>query len=461
MKGVKIFTLVAFFAIIAVPIALFNFKRGAVSEIDNRPLAGNPFSSSANSSKRWTVRTEEFVNDRIGLRDEMILGYTVLNDLAFNKMVHPSYSYGKDGYVFGAGIYTQNDFGDFHIQFADMIKQMQDYCKERNVPFLLVFDPAKPAILTDKLPSSVNYTRECVTQFLAELDKRGINYVDNTETLQKLSDSGTQVFNKKYDANHWNDTGAFYGTQSALKALNKQNPKIHVNELSEFEASTKTETTLPVSKFPINETVPVYKAKTSVRSVAKNCAGLPLDKNYNHFDYTINETRKKEGSPRALIFQGSYINSYGHKYFENAFGECVQVHNYQNVLNFPLYFNIFKPQCVIFEIAEYTMKSAYFDYDKMKNIKFNPKLDTLKDVYTSSRSLPYDAVSFEKNQRYTVINWTTDEQADNVWLTLDKEYDMQKTDTGYSVIVPTTEKEKEDVKTKITVYKDNQLYVYS
>ena len=75
--------------------------------------------------------------------------------------------------------------------------------------------------------------------------------------------------------------------------------------------------------------------------------------------------------------------------------------------------------------------------------------------------MPYDAVSFEKNQKYTVINWNTDEQADNVWLTLDKEYDMQKTDTGYSVIVPTTEKEKEDVKTKITVYKDGQLYVYS
>ena len=461
MKGVKIFTLVMFFAIIAVPLALFNFKPDATSEIDNRKLAESPFSDKADKSKRWTERTEAYVNDRIGLRDEMILGYTVINDLAFNKMVHPSYTYGKDGYVFGAGIYTENDFGDFHIQFADTIKQMQDYCKQRNVPFLLMFDPAKPAILTDKLPSSVNYTRDCVKQFLAELDKRGINYVDNTETLQKLNDSGTQVFNKKYDANHWNDTGAFYGTQNVLKELNKQNPKIHVNELTEFEAGTKTETTLPVSKFPINETVPTYKAKTPIRSVAKNCAGLPLDKNYNHFDYTINETRKKEGCPRALIFQGSYINSYGHKYYENAFGECVQVHNYQNVLNFPLYFNIFNPQCVVFEIAEYTMRSAYFDYSKMKSIKFNPKLDTLKDVFSTTRSLPYDAINIEKDKKYTVITWNTDEQADNVWLTLEKEYDMQKTENGYSVIVPTVEKDRDDVSIRITVYKDDTLYVYS
>ena len=88
MKGVKVFTLIVFFAIIAVPLALFNFRSGAVSEIDNRKLADGPFSETADRSKRWTVRTEEYVNDRIGLRDEMILGYTLINDFAFNKMVH-------------------------------------------------------------------------------------------------------------------------------------------------------------------------------------------------------------------------------------------------------------------------------------------------------------------------------------------------------------------------------------
>ncbi len=463
MKGVKIFTLIAFFAIIAVPLALFNFKSDATSEIDNRKLAEYPFSDKADRSKRWTERTEAYVNDRIGLRDQMILGYTVVNDLAFGKMVHPSYTYGKDGYVFGAGIYTQNDFGEFHIAFADGIKKMQDYCEQRNVPFLLVFNPAKPAILTDKLPSSTNYDRSCIDQFLAELKKRGINYVDNTETLKQLNDSGTEVFNKKYDANHWNDTGAFYGTQNSLKALQKLCPSVHVNDISEFEVGTKTETTLPVSKFPINESVPVYKAKNPARSIASRFTGLPLDKNHAYFDYTMNDLRKKEGAPRVLMFQGSYINSYGHKYYENAFGECIQVHNYQNVLNLPLYYNIFKPQAVVFELAEYTLKSGYFDYNRLKNLSYNPELKSLAGTFEAPKSLEYDAVSIEKNKdaRYTTITWKTNDDPQYVWLVLEKEYDMQKTEDGYSVIVPTAEIDKENVKVQIKAYKNNDIYVYS
>lgn len=461
MKGVKVFTLIMFFAIIAVPLALFNFKPDAVSKMDDRPLAESPFSANADTSERWTKRTEDYINDRIGLRDQMMLGYTIVNDFAFNKMVHPSYTYGKDGYVFGAGVSTQNDFGDYHIRLADMIQQMQQYCKQRNVSFLLVFDPAKPAILTDKLSGSVNYNRECVDQFLAELDKRGISYVDNTETLKTLSKSGTQVFNKKYDADYWNDTGAFYATLNSLQELKKQNAKVHINDAAEFDVSSKIQTTLPGSKFPINETVPVYTAKTPVKSIASQYSGLPLDKDHSDFDYTVNEQRQKEGAPRALIFQDGYITSYGHKYYENAFSECVQIHSFQNVLDFPSYYNIFKPDCVIFELAEYTMKDEYFSYNRMKVLRFNPQLSTLSGVSSVNRSLPYDAVSIEKNDNYTVINWNTDENADNVWLTLEQEYDMQKTQTGYSVIVPTAEKEKPDVKIQITQYKDGTLYVYS
>ncbi len=407
---------------------------------------GLMFSETADRSKRWTVRTEEYVNDRIGLRDEMILGYTLINDFAFNKMVHPSYSYGKDGYVFGAGIYTKNDFSDFHIKLADMIKQMQDYCEARSVPFLLVFDPAKPAVLRDKLPDKVNYTRECVDMFIKELDKRGIKYVDNTETLKKLQDSGTQVFNKKYDANHWNDTGAFYGTQNSLKELNKQDPRIHVNELSEFDIGENTQTTLPVSKFPINESVPVYTAKTEARDITESFKGLPLDSRYRHFVYTVNDRRKAEGSPRALIFQGSYINSYGRKYYENAFGECVEVHNYQNVLSFPQYYHLFDPQVVIFELAEYTMRQTYFDYKKLKSISFNDELSAHKDKTVSPPGFSESDVTFQTDQMYTTVTWKTKKTYAAVWLTLDKQYDMQKAENGYTAIVPTAEKEKAQLK---------------
>ena len=177
----------------------------------------------------------------------------------------------------------------------------------------------------------------------------------------------------------------------------------------------------------------------------------------------MNDLRKKEGAPRVLMFQGSYINSYGHKYYENAFGECIQVHNYQNVLNLPLYYNIFKPQAVDFELAEYTHKSGYFDYNRLKNLSYNPELKSLAGTFEAPKSLEYDAVSIEKNKdaRYTTITWKTNDDPQYVWLVLEKEYDMQKTEDGYSVIVPTAEIDKENVKVQIKAYKNNDIYVYS
>ena len=43
MKILRVMTCVLFFSIIMVPVLLFNFEEGVISEIDNRELAQNPF----------------------------------------------------------------------------------------------------------------------------------------------------------------------------------------------------------------------------------------------------------------------------------------------------------------------------------------------------------------------------------------------------------------------------------
>ena len=146
MKVLKCITVVVFCLVILLPLFFFNFESNSVSEIDNRLLAEKPLT---NIEGDVTKSLETYIGDRIGFRDEMILGYTVLNDRVFNKMVHPSYTYGKDGYVFGAGITTSGMFNDYHIAFADMVMKLQQYCEERNVPFLFVFNPAKPAVYSE------------------------------------------------------------------------------------------------------------------------------------------------------------------------------------------------------------------------------------------------------------------------------------------------------------------------
>ncbi len=460
MKRLRVITVICFVLIILIPVLTFNFEENAISVIDNRELAKNPFSISREAlgeeegyeeeeygeeeETGLTENIENYVSDRIGLRDEMILSYTILNDRIFGKMVHPSYIYGKEGYVFGAGRNVYPGYGEYQEVFADMVLKIQDYCTERNVPFLFVFEPAKPAVLTQYLPEGENYDREWVDLFLKALDGRGINYVDNTVILREKTAEGEAVFNKKYDANHWNDLGALYGTNEILAAMQEEIPQVHVNGEEDIVYDEILETTLPVSEFPIEEMVPSIEVLMSCDSLTEEYEEeLSLNESYDAFGYYVNQERLDEGAPRALVFQGSYINVYGYKYLENGLGEYIYVHDYQNVIDFPYYFNIFKPEYVVFEAAEYTFNNEYYDFERMAAMELNPTLASALDDSDDieEKKLRKDSLTVEKGKKLTKIIWNTDSYLRRGWLRLggDVVYDLNWTESGYETTILTEE----------------------
>lgn len=458
MKCIKIIFTVLFAIILLIPIATFNFDEDAVSAIDNRQLAQNPLEADGD----LTQNIQDYVNDRIGLRDEMILTYTLLNDRLFDKMVHPSYVYGKEGYVFGAGLDVETQYTEFHEAFADMVKKIQDYCDERNVPFLFVFNPAKPAVMTEYVPTGINYNRDWVEQFFDALDKRGVRYLDNTAVLREKFEEGIMVFNQKYDANHWNDWGAYYGTQAMLEELRKDLPSIHITQTEELDISETLETSLPVSEFPINEMVPAITVKTPVQNISGVYSKeLELNPSYKTFGYYVNQTRLEEGAPRALVFQGSYMNVYGYKYMANSFGEYIHVHDYQNIMDFSYYYNIFQPDCVIFEVAEYTFLNMYFNYESMCAMQLNPTLESAVSSYeTQTNNFNTADINVQTGETLTKIQWIADSACQYAWLTLDIAYDMKKTDTGYEVTVANTVYEQYKDELSIWTLSGNSLTVY-
>lgn len=371
MKKIKILTIVLFSIVLIFPIIMFNWEENVVSPIDNRKLTNNPFGPNYEKGEEsdLTKIIENYVQDRIGFRDEMISGYTLLNDKLFHKMVHPIYDYGKDGYVFFK-VGNTKKYGEYEKSFADMVKEIQDYCDEREVPFVFVFNPAKITVLEDKLREGIHYNNKWVDEFIEELDEQGVNYVDNRQVLIERTEQGENVFNKKYNAGHWNDLGAFYGVNCILENLKQFYPDIHINEKDEFNIERRLNTSLQVSQFPIYEYEPIFELRNSkIKNVTDQYKDIKLDKNYRTFGYYINEERKAEGAPKALVFQGSYMNGMGYKFLQNSLGEYISVHDYQNVLDFDYYFNIFQPDCVIFETAEYTFSSTYYNYDKMKSFE--------------------------------------------------------------------------------------------
>ncbi|MGT2964378.1 alginate O-acetyltransferase AlgX-related protein [Streptococcus acidominimus] len=469
MKIIKILTIIVFSLIILIPVVTFRSAPHISSEIDNRMLAENSFSQELlkDSEADLTHNIEEYVNDRIGFRDEMILAYTILNDGLFGKMVHPSYRYGKEGYVFGAGLTTPAyQYDDYHEQFANMVKSIQEYCEERNIPFLFVLNPAKPAVLPEYIPAGIDYNRDWVENFLAALDQRKVCYVDNTITLRKETERGNVVFNQKYDANHWNDLGAFYGTNAILSEVKQDFPSVQMNQLKDFEVSSQLESSLPVSQFPIHESVPIIRLPiqdivTSKTELFKD--ELQLDPAYQAFAYYQNLSHSNKEFPRVLMFQGSYMNKFGYKYLANAFGEYIAVHDYQNILNFPYYYNIFRPDMVILEVAEYTFSNDYFQYDKMKQLAMNPPLSSISytDASTTRLPLPTNDIRIEKGKALAKIDWQTNPTYQHVWFMLDEQvYDMERVDNGYTVTL-LSENISENPKIELIAQDDQYIVWYS
>lgn len=439
MNFLKKLTILLFAAMILVPVLLFNREKEAMSVIDNRYLAENPLTSGA-YVEDLTKALEDYISDRIGLRDEMIRSYTVLNDRLFHKMVHPTYSYGREGCVFGAGVTVRDEYTEFHEAFVNMVAELHRYCADRNVPFLFVFNPAKPAVYQEYIADGIDYNRDWVDELMLELEERGVPVLDNTAVLTEKRMAGEAVFNWKYDANHWNDLGAFYGVNAILERMRQEIPTTHVNAPEEVTMGSHRESSLMVSDFPIDEEVPDFTLETElIDRTEAYVQELQLDPDYRNIGMVENPRALAEGSPRALVFQGSYMNHYGMKFLEHALGEYNHIHDYQNVLRMPYYFGIFQPEYVVFEVAEYTFQNIYFDYHNMRAIDYNrPCADALAETARQQeRILPKESLTAEQGAVLTRLVWNAEEAFEHGWLLLgDEEYDLEAVEGGYQVTVP-------------------------
>lgn len=407
MKKIRMTVICVFFLLLALPVVKFNLEENVISQIDNRKLKENPLAKNyvkASDDEKISTDLEEYVQDRIGFRDNMIYAYTVLNDKVFHEMVHPSYTYGKDGYVFFK-IEPNERYQYYHEMYAKMLRKIQDYCEERGVPFLFVLNPAKISVLREELPEGVNYNNDWVAEFENALDELDINYIDNTELMEEKISEGEVVFNKKYNAGHWNDLGAFYGINHLLETLKSDFPQIHINTKNEFKIEDELRTSLMMSEFPIHETEPVFYTTCKLKDLTKEYSGeLKMDGQYHDFIYVENPERIAEGSPKTLVFQGSYMNEMGYKFLENSLGEYISVHNYQNIFRFDYYFNIFKPECVVFETAEYTFQEEYFTTEGIVNMRLNPILSSFDGLPEEEHIMPEGMLEIDEGEKLTTIN---------------------------------------------------------
>lgn len=376
MKRIYIFRIVIFIIILLVPIITINLKPNQVSEIDNKTL----MESSDILNEDVTKNIETYVSDRIGFRTSMINAYTRSMDSLFNYMVHPSYEYGKDGYVFGK-LSEESFDSEYQEIYSDFILKLQNYCNDRNIKFLYSAEPSKTTVYSEYLPAGVNFENFNFNYFLNLLDQKNINHVYTGDALIEAKDK-YQVFDKKYDANHWNETGAIIGSSEILDKLNEMDPTINKFDINNYTIGTRTNTTLPVSYFPINEETTTYELNDPQIKVVDtfNKSNIKISESYRNFFHYVNEGNPD--APKVLLFAGSYFTE-DHKFLTESFSEFILVHNYINILNFDYYINLFDPDIVIFESTEYTHNSRFFNANSMVESNYNKSLSSYDNLVNS------------------------------------------------------------------------------
>lgn len=249
-----------------------------------------------------------------------------------------------------------------------------------------------------------------------------------------------------------------------MAELKKDFPTIQLNYLEQFTVSETLQTSLPVSQFPINEIIPTIdvQLKDIVTQTGIYQDELERHPSFQNFGYYQNPDKIEQGTPKVLVFQGSYMNTFGYKYLINALGEYIYVHDYQNILDFPYYYNIFKPDCVVFEVAEYTLTNSYFAYERMVQLNMNPPLSAVMDfaISQSQQELDTEYISVDNGTQLTKIIWHTDSLCEYVWISfLENVYDMRPTEEGYEVTILTSEYDS-NMDIAITAYDGLSITVY-
>jgi len=393
MKRIHYFRISLFILILILPIININLKPNQVSKIDNRLL----MEKSEILSGDFTYNIEQYLEDRIGFRTNMISSYTNAMDSLFNYMVHPTYEYGQNGYIFSK--LSRETFNkEFQEVYSDFILKLQEYSSDRNIEFLYAVEPSKATIYPEFLPKGTNYKNVNLEYFLSLLDEKNINHIYTGDALLD-SKSKYQVFDKKFDAGHWNETGAIVGISSILDKLNEQNPNIDKFDFNNYEVVKHTNTTLPVSYFAINEETLHYNLKDSkTKPVDIFKDKIKLAESARNFSHYINE--ENTDAPRILVFAGSYFNNKD-KFLTESFSEYIKVHNYHNIINIDYYINLFNPDIVLFESTEYTHNSNYFYMGVMSSTIYNKPLTDFKDLSKTQFTSIDGNIAINKNDAVT------------------------------------------------------------
>ena len=335
---------------ISIPGVFTNIKSNQTSKMDNRMLQEFP----SMDDEGFQKDVELYLSDRVGFRENMITLYQTLCDKVFSKLVYPLYAYGKDGHVMMTHDLTTFQHADVDQNYVEnlgeYLKSLEDFCGSMGSEFLFFLCPNKESIYPEYFPDGyfVKEQPNRSDRIAEALTKKKVPFIFPRELFMELKNEEL-LYNQKYDAAHWNDTGCFYGNREIINYLGRSFPTIGELEKEEFQINEVVQPYLKNSYFRIDERVPDYTLKKTDSAEEPDVfSQIELTAPQLHHQYYRN-TENQE-LPRILIFGDSYFE-YVSKFYLNHSFELMSLHS-DNMKNAEYYISLFQPDIVIVEFVE-------------------------------------------------------------------------------------------------------------
>ena len=219
---------------------------------ENRRL--EPFPQICADSKintKWAAQTENYVSDRLSVRDDMIDLHSRLLS-AFDRRGNKTVMVGREGWLFlnyapnshnfGQLHYVQNKIGFTAAQLAkikaDLIK-IRDWAAERDIKFYVYFPPDKLTVYRDYYPPYVRLSdKPTLVSTVEKAIKDDINVVSLEDIFLKFRRDDFLHYKTE---SHWAPAGAHLAYLSIMRRLQQDFKNLHALDEGDMDISMTDE----------------------------------------------------------------------------------------------------------------------------------------------------------------------------------------------------------------------------
>ena len=219
--------------IICIPLIKTDWRGGGISESEKRELAARPrFFIEDGINESYAADLELWINDNIGLRDELVLFNAKIQYYLFNNLSNNSDMYlGDNGELNYATANMIADYQNEDIPTIDFLNRVAEgyniadkFFESQGISFYYFQCWDKHSIYPEHFPSTVirregNSRVDVIVQYL--IDNTNVNIINPKEDLIQNKPI-YDTYSLWGDPTHWTERGAYIGYLKLMETINSQ-----------------------------------------------------------------------------------------------------------------------------------------------------------------------------------------------------------------------------------------------